>query len=134
MKLKTFNMKYVVIISLLCLCMVGCSGEKTTSEDSEVATEAKTGSEDSENTSVFGNWHVNDYEDEFGDSTSSTFIYTVCDGTFENTATSDQNHQYSCFLSNSIGGNRFFQGGYRCDSYFPCLYPVFCVASRSIDC
>ena len=86
MQFKSFILKFLVFVSLLCICITGCSEKTTTSKDDEVANE--TGFEDSEYVSAFGDWYLNEYKDEFGDSTGSTFIYTTCDGTFENTATS----------------------------------------------
>ncbi len=67
----------IVMILGLYLCACGDS-----QRDSSLAADNR------EDTGVFGDWFVEEYVDEFGDSTGSSFCYTICDGTFENSATS----------------------------------------------
>lgn len=57
-------------------------GAKTESDD------LTTESEGLETKNVFGDWFIEEYKDEFGDGTGSTFCFTICEGSFSNTATS----------------------------------------------
>ena len=39
---------------------------------------------------TFGDWYENEYVDDFGDSTGKIFCASICQGTFENTDTSEE--------------------------------------------
>ena len=46
--------------------------------------------ENGDGVATFGDWYENEYVDDFGDSTGKIFCASICQGTFENTATSEE--------------------------------------------
>lgn len=84
---------YFLIFAGISCCLGACgSSEVKTSAGSveEKDSEAETDENDSQNKerkSVFGDWMIQNYVDEFGDSTGNTYCQSICSGTFENSAT-----------------------------------------------
>ena len=86
-------MKHKVCLLSLCLisvligtCLSACEGTPTTTTANEGQSLGDIVNNEDVNTG--GDWLVGETEDEFGDSTGSTFCYTTCMGTFTNSATS----------------------------------------------
>jgi len=73
---------FLVIFSCVVFSACGSSQANTGNESNKEAANY------TENEKVYGAWYVEEYKDDFGDSTGSMFVYTMCEGTFENTATS----------------------------------------------
>ena len=97
MKRNLCTLVIVLLGAILCCCGNSQEDSKHTDKGNNKngsATNELERNEGNENTDglgnkgMSGNWFVEDYVDDFGDSTGSSFCYTVCDGTFENTATS----------------------------------------------
>ena len=84
------RIRIIVSLCLICViivsCLCSCGSPQTESADTN--TNKESGKENTENKNVFGDWLIEEYKDEFGDSKGSTFCYTMCEGSFENTATS----------------------------------------------
>ena len=86
---------FVVLLALLlCLTAVACSKEKP-SDDKK--TETNTPAKES-------HWSSEYYTDDFGDSTSKSYIRGVFEGTFSNSATSGSDLTACLFLDRNLTG------------------------------
>ena len=85
-------MKKKIWSCILAICTIGCitacgnAASGQTDLESAVDTQNETIANSDEST-VFGNWYIKDYVDEFGDATDNKYFGTDCLGTFENSAT-----------------------------------------------
>ena len=68
-----------LLVLLIGMCLCSCGNSQTMATDDDAL---------QNDTADLGNWSVNEYTDEFGDSTGTSFCYSICLGTFENSATS----------------------------------------------
>ena len=96
MKKKTFLLASCLICALLVFNLSGFGSPESPSTNKDTSTSIADDKEtdegnaaDNENKNVFGDWFVEEYKDDFGDSTGSTFCFTMSDGTFSNSATSE---------------------------------------------
>ena len=77
--------KKVLLASLLCSVSFCFSPVNVFAEDDSISQ-----IENGDGVATFGDWYENEYVDDFGDSTGKIFCASICQGTFENTATSEE--------------------------------------------